>query len=154
MKYSAKEKWVLLLLATGVCFFGMAFPESFSSHLQLVHFAAHFGMSFLLALCFYMVCTVKLRFSKIFSYSTLILATLFIGIGYKYWEMASQGMFNRFSFLSALKLAGVTKSMSQNLSGLFAAVLLIESLVARNLVIDVMKYSKRISHAVEYKKTA
>ena len=66
-QYSIKEKLVLILLAAGVFCFGVVLPDSFSDHVKLVHFSAHFGMSFLLALCFYTLCTIKLRFSKLFS---------------------------------------------------------------------------------------
>ena len=129
------------MFAACVCFFGLIYPESFSNHVQLVHFAAHFGMSFLIALSFYLICTVKLRFSNTFTYSVLILATMMIGVIYKYWELSSQNMFVRFTFYTALQEAGVLKSICQNLSGLFAAILLIESLVAKNLVLQIMKYS-------------
>jgi glucan phosphoethanolaminetransferase (alkaline phosphatase superfamily) len=136
--YSTKDKLILLLLATGVCCFGVILPDSFSDHDKLVHFSAHFGMSFLLAFCFYMICTVKMRISKSFAYIVLITATLFVGILYKYWEIATQGMFGNHSFRTILDTMGVATSMSQNISGLLGAILLIEGLVDRHLAIAVL----------------
>ena len=138
-EYSVKEKLSLVLLAVGVLCFGAIIPDSFSDHYKLVHFSAHFGMSFLLALCFYIFCTIRLRFSKVFSYSVLISATLLIGVIYKFWEIASQGLFQRFNFSMALEATGTLTSMSQNLSGLMAAMLLIEGMVHRNLIMSAIR---------------
>ncbi len=96
-------------------------------------------MSFLLALCFYMVCTVNMRISKLFSYTVLIIATLFIGVVYKYWEIATQGMIGSYSFHTIVDRTGVMTSMSQNISGLAGAMLLIEGLVDRNLASSVLR---------------
>src|ERR1700730_14059736 len=98
--YTVKDKLTLFLVATGIFCFGVIFPDSISTHVRMVHFAAHFGMSFLIALCFYMICTVKMRISKAFSYTVLILATLLIGVIYKYWEVATQGMIGKYSFIT------------------------------------------------------
>jgi hypothetical protein len=136
-EYSVKDKLTLFLLAAGVFCFGVILPDSLSDHNKMVHFSAHFGMSFLLALCFYMICTVKMRISKAVSYTVLILATLAIGIIYKYWEIATQGMIGNYSFQIIMDRTGVMTSMSQNLSGLMGAILLIEGLVERNLALNV-----------------
>lgn len=129
----------LLMVASGVLIFGVLLPDSLSDHNKLLHFSAHFGMSFLLAFCFYMVCTIKFRSTKAFSYMVLILSTLCIGIIYKYWEIATQGMIGNYSFTTLMDRAGVMTSMSQNVSGLLGAILLIEGLVHRNLVINTMR---------------
>jgi len=131
-----KEKLTLLLLAIGVCCFGLIFPDSFSDHVKLVHFSAHFGMSFLLALSFYMFCAVKTRISRPMTYTILITVTLLIGVFYKFWEITTEGMFERFGVSDAIRFTGVMTSMSQNLSGLLAAILLLEGLVVRNLSIS------------------
>jgi len=131
--YSAKDYFTLLLLAAGVCCFGLVFPDSISDHDKLVHFSAHFGMSFLVALCFYLLCTIKFRISKQLSYIILISATLLIGVLYKYWEITTLGMFEKLSFSTVIVNTGVMRSISQNISGLMAAILLIEGLVDRNL---------------------
>jgi hypothetical protein len=137
--YPLKNKLTLLLLAVGTCCFGLVLPDSFSDHDKLLHFCAHFGMSFLLALCFYMICTVKIRLSKFLTYTLLIATTLLIGVIYKFCEISNEGMFERFGFSAALKFAGVLTSMSQNISGLLAAMLLIEGLVDRNLSISALR---------------
>jgi hypothetical protein len=140
--YSVRDKLTLFLLAAGVLCFGLVLPDSLSDHVKFVHFAAHFGMSFLLALSFYMICTVKMRISKTFCYTLLVITTLLIGVVYKYWEIASQGSFERNSFSVAIQQAGVLTSMSQNISGLLAAMLLIEGLVDRNLIMSVLRTGK------------
>jgi hypothetical protein len=135
-EYSVKEKLTLLLLATGVFCFGVILPDSFSDHVKLVHFSAHFGMSFLLALCFYLLCTVKWKISKSFTYTILVTATLFIGIVYKFWEIATHGEIGILPILTIMDRSSVMTSMSQNLSGLLAGMLLIEGLLDRNLIIS------------------
>jgi hypothetical protein len=126
----------LILLAVGVCCFGMILPDSFSDHNKLVHFSAHFGMSFLLALCSYMICTLKLRIPKSLTYIIIISITLVIGVIYKFWEISTEGILDRLNFTTAIEATGVMKSMSQNISGLLAAVLLIEGLIDRNLAMS------------------
>jgi hypothetical protein len=145
-EYSVKDKLTLFLLATGVFCFGVIFPDSLSTHVKMVHYAAHFGMSFLLALCFYMICTVKIRISKTISYSVLISATLFIGVVYKYWEIATEGMIGNYSFHAIIDMTGAMTSMSQNLSGLLGAILLIEGLLDRNLAHTALKSGKLHVH--------
>ncbi len=132
-EYSVKEKLILVLLFAGICCFGVLLPDSLSDHNKIVHFSAHFGMSFLLGLCFYMICTIKMRISKLLTYMVLISATLFIGIVYKYWEIATHGMIGNYSFQAILGSTGIPTSMSQNLSGLLGAILLIEGMLDRNL---------------------
>jgi glucan phosphoethanolaminetransferase (alkaline phosphatase superfamily) len=141
-EYSVKDKLALFLLATGVLCFGVILPDSLSTHVKMVHFAAHFGMSFLLAFCFYMICTVKMRISKAFSYTVLIAATLLIGVVYKYWEISTHGMIGNFSFQTIMDSTGTMTSMSQNLSGLIGAMLMIEGLLDRNLAYTALKAGK------------
>lgn len=141
-EYSVKDKLTLFLLATGVFCFGVILPDSLSTHVKMVHYAAHFGMSFLLALCFYMICTVKMKISKTFSYTVLIISTLLIGVVYKYWEIATEGMIGNYSFHAIIDMTGTMTSMSQNISGLLGAMLLIEGLLDRNLAHTVLKSDK------------
>ncbi len=135
-KYSVGEKMTLILLGLGIICFGFVFPDSLSDHDKLLHFAAHFGMSFLLALCFYALCSVKLRIPKAISYTVLISATLCIGVIYKLWEIYS--MLGNYSFQAIMDRTGCLSSMSQNLSGLMAAMLVIESMLHKNLVPHIM----------------
>ncbi len=148
MTISDRNNFTLILLAAGVCCFGVILPDSFSDHDKLVHFSAHFGMSFLLALCSYMICTLKIRISKPLSYIIIISATLLIGVIYKFWEITTEGMLDRFNFFRTIEITGFMKSMSQNISGLMAAILLIEGLVHRNLAISALR-SENIYRARE-----
>jgi len=141
-EYSVKDKLTLFLLATGVICFGVLLPDSLSTHVKMVHYAAHFGMSFLLALCFYMICTIRLKISKTISYTILVTATLLIGILYKYWEIATEGMIGNYSFHVIIDRTGSMTSMSQNVSGLLGAMLLIEGLLDRNLAYTAIKSGK------------
>jgi hypothetical protein len=138
-EYSIKDKLILCLLATGAFCFGVLLPDSFSDHDKLVHFSAHFGMSCLLALCFYIIFTVKMRISKSIAYMILIMSTLIIGIVYKFWEIGTSGMTGNYSFHTILDTKGVATSMSQNISGLLGGIFLIEGLVDKNLVMSVPK---------------
>lgn len=133
-----KDNLILCLLASGVCCFGLILPDSTSDHDKLVHFSAHFGMSFLVALCFYLFCTIKMRISKAMTYIILIGSTLLIGVLYKYWEITTLGMFEKLSVSTVIVNTGLMKSMSQNISGLLAAILLIEGLVDRNLTVSTL----------------
>jgi len=133
-KYTLRDKLTLILLIAGMICFGLILPDSLSDHNKLVHFSAHFGMSFLLALCCYALCSIKFRVPKGISYTVLISATLSIGILYKFWEIASQGMVGNYSFHSIVDQTGCLTSMSQNLSGLMAAMIVIESLLHKNLL--------------------
>ena len=142
-EYSVKDKLILLMLALGVGCFGFILPDSLSDHSKLLHFSAHFGMSFLLAFCFYMICTVKMLTTKTFTYTVLICATLFIGVVYKYWEIATFGMIGNYSFQRIVDSTGVATSMSQNISGLLGAIFLIEGLVERNMVIAIRRNSSQ-----------
>jgi hypothetical protein len=137
--YRTKDNLILCLLAAGVCCFGLILPDSISDHDKLVHFSAHFGMSFLVALCFYLLCTIKFRVSKPLTYTILITSTLLIGVLYKYWEITTLGMFEKLNFSTVIVNTGVMRSMSQNISGLMAAILLIEGLVDRNLTVSTLR---------------
>jgi hypothetical protein len=61
----------------------------------------------------------------------LITATLCIGIIYKIWEIS--GMLGNYSFHNIMDRTGCLTSLSQNLSGLMAAMLVIESMLHKNL---------------------
>ena len=132
-KYGLGSKLIQILLGLGVVCFGFVFPDSLSDHNKLVHFSAHFGMSFLLALCFYVLCSIKLRIPKAISYTVLISATLIIGVIYKFWEISTQGMVGNYSLGIIIDRTGCLTSMSQNLSGLMAAMIVIENLLHKNL---------------------
>lgn len=126
-----KKKWMMdglirLGLLLGIIYFGFVFPDSFSDHNKMVHFAAHVGMSFLVASFIYVVCNLKLRISKKNSYILLVMVTLVIGAVYKYLEIAGQGILHAYSLTTLLEITGVYTSMSQNTAGILAAILLIQ----------------------------
>ncbi len=120
---AVRDKLMMLLLFFGIICFGFILPDSFSDHDKMVHFAAHFGMSFLIASCLYAWCNVKLKIGRKKSYILLITVTLLIGVLYKYLEIASQGLFKIYDLHGVLEATGCYTSMSQNISGLMAAIL-------------------------------
>jgi hypothetical protein len=123
-------RWTRAALLIGIVYFGFIFPDSLSDHTKILHFAAHMGMSFFIASCIYVVCNLMLRMKKAMSLTVLIVVTTIIGGIYKYLEIASEGMLhNDYNLGFVLKITGCYTSMSQNTSGLLAAILLIEYLV-------------------------
>ena len=109
-----------------ITYCGFIFPNTLLDHHRLLHFAAHVGMSFLLACCVFALCHIRLRISRTKTY-IILFATLFvIGTLYKYFEMAGNGMLHRSDSLWHLLLInGYYASMSLNLAGLLGAILLI-----------------------------
>jgi hypothetical protein len=129
------DKLIIFSLVSGIICFGFILPDSISDHTKLVHFAAHFGMSFLILSCSYAFCSLQWHISRSGSYGLAILATLAFGSAYKYWEIASQGISQHFEFGQLLTITGVYTSMSQNLSGIFAALLIIHYFFGRRVVL-------------------
>jgi hypothetical protein len=119
-----------MILGAGILYFGFIFPDSFSDHVKLVHFAAHVGMSFLAASSIYVLCNIRLRIGRKPSLVILIFATLIIGAIYKYWEISSQGYAHLYSFHDLMVITGCYTSMSQNMAGILAAILMIEYVAA------------------------
>lgn len=132
---SIKDKLVLAFLAIGIICFGFLLPDSFSDHNKIVHFAAHFGMSFLIASILYAICSIKLRISKKTSYILLIASTLILGSLYKYLEIAGEGILHAYDFGTLLHVTGCYTSMSQNIAGLMAAILTIKYFFDKHLIV-------------------
>lgn len=120
-----RDRLIIFALVSGTICFGFILPDSTSDHNKILHFAAHFGMSFLLLSISYAFLNLKWGFSRTGSHIISIAFTLFIGCLYKYAEIASQGIMNNFSFGQLLDLTGCYTSMSQNLAGIFAGMFII-----------------------------
>jgi|SRR5580692_4895716 hypothetical protein len=134
MESGIKNKWagriIRLALLAGIAYFGFIFPDSLSDHEKLLHFAAHVGMSFLAASFIYIICNIKFRLRKVPSLVILISTTTIIGIIYKYWEISSQESAHLYTFGDLLTVTGCYTSMSQNMAGILAAILMIEYISA------------------------
>jgi hypothetical protein len=130
MELSKKNRWtsrvIRMALLAGIAYFGFIFPDSLSDHEKLLHFAAHVGMSFLAASFIYIICNIKFRIRKAPSLIILISMTTVIGAIYKYWEISTQEAAHLYSFGDLLKVSGCYTSMSQNMAGVLAAILMIE----------------------------
>jgi hypothetical protein len=129
-KSKIPERLTRCVLLIGVLYFGLIFPHPFSNHESIVHFAAHVGMSFLLASCVYVICNIRLGISRKNSYIILLSTIFVIGSLYKYVEIAGEGIFQRsYSLGYLLQVTGCYSSMSQNLAGALAAILLIRYVI-------------------------
>jgi hypothetical protein len=120
-----KERLIIFSLVSGILCFGFVLPDSTSDHNKILHFAAHFGMSFLLLSISYAFLNLKWGFNRTGSHVISISFTLLIGCLYKYTEIASQGIMNSFSFGQLMDLTGCYTSLSQNLAGIFAGMFII-----------------------------
>jgi hypothetical protein len=120
------ERLIRLALLGGIVYFGFIFPDSFSDHMKMLHFSAHVGMSFLLASFIYVFCNIKLRIKKTNSIIILMVVTLIVGIVYKYLEISGEGLLHAYKLGTLLEITGCYTSMSQNIAGILAAILLIE----------------------------
>ena len=89
------------------------------------------GMSFFVATVSYVICNIFLRMKRSASFALLVLITLVVGAIYKYWEIAGEGLLHAYSLGTLLKATGCYTSMSQNISGMCAAILLIELISSR-----------------------
>ncbi len=131
------------ILLAAIVYFGFVFPDSFSNHTKLVHFCAHMGMSFFLASCLYIGCTIILRMRKSVSLVILTIITLVVGAIYKYFEISGEGLLHAYDSLGELlRRTGCYTSMSQNTAGLLAAILLIEYAIA-NLPFSRVRSTRR-----------
>jgi hypothetical protein len=120
------ERLIRLTLLAGIVYFGFIFPDSTSDHMKMIHFSAHVGMSFLLASFIYVFCNIRLRINKKNSIIILMAVTLIIGVVYKYLEISGEGLLHAYKLGTLLEVTGCYTSMSQNMAGILAAILLIE----------------------------
>jgi hypothetical protein len=120
-----KEKGLKAILFLGIIYFGFMFPDSLGDHDKMVHFAAHFGMSFLISCFIYAFSRLKLNLKKSSSYFLVVGITLIAGSIYKWMELISQGRLSSFQVSKLFEVSGFYTSMSQNISGIFASLLLI-----------------------------
>jgi len=122
---SIRNKIVLGTLLVGMVFFGFIFPDSLRDHDKMVHFAAHFGMSFLISCLIYAFSRFKLHLKITSSYFLVIAITLVLGSLYKWMELITQGKLISFQVGKLFEISGYYTSMSQNISGILATFLMI-----------------------------
>lgn len=115
----------MFVMFSGVIYFGFIFPDSLGDHDKMVHFAAHFGMSFLISCLIYAFSRVKLNLKKTSSYLLVIVIPLVAGSIYKWMELISQGKLASFEVGKLFQVSGYYTSMSQNISGILATLLMI-----------------------------
>jgi hypothetical protein len=125
---------IVFALLTGIVCFGFIFPDSTSDHNKIVHFSAHFGMSFLISSVVYAFCNIKLGIDNRKSFVLFTVITLIIGSLYKYWEIFNQPSPDP-DFAKILVITGFYTSMSQNIAGIMAAMLIIKYFFSKNAVI-------------------
>ncbi|HEX4850014.1 MAG TPA: hypothetical protein VFV08_04365 [Puia sp.] len=139
MKPLKNKKWwdvlVIFSLVSGIICFGFVFADSVSDHDKMLHFSAHFGMSFMILSFTYAFCYLKWAMGKWSSYSISILTTLVIGSIYKITEISSMGLFHNYGLNRLLVISGCYTSLSQNLAGVFAGMLIIRYFFSNNVVL-------------------
>jgi len=119
------NRYLIAALAAGSILFGIIFPGSLSDHYHLLHFSAHFGMSFLLSNSIYRYCTLKASMRKMRSFMIVLVTVLICGTVYKLIEIFGFYHFGNIPFFTALALTGFYASISLNLAGMMAAFALI-----------------------------
>jgi len=119
------NKYLIAAFAAGAILFGIIFPDSLSDHYHLLHFSAHFGMSFLISNSIYRYCTLKASMRKMPSFLMVFVIVLICGAIYKLIEIFCFYHLGNIPFFTALALTGFFASMSQNVAGMLAAFALI-----------------------------
>jgi hypothetical protein len=132
-KKNLRNKLTIFSLVSGIICFGFILPDSLSDHEMMLHFSAHFGMSFLILSFTYALCSLQWKMRRIGSYTMAILITLIVGSVYKYEEIASQGILHRFDLGDLLSITGCYTSMSQNMAGIFAGMLIIQFVFSKRV---------------------
>ncbi|MFI5154919.1 MAG: hypothetical protein ACHQEM_01960 [Chitinophagales bacterium] len=137
-----RERLLIFSLVSGILCFGFIFPDSISDHNKILHFSAHFGMSFLILSISYAFCNLKWGMSRTGSHIISIALTLLVGCFYKYAEISSQGIISNFSFGQLLELTGCYTSMSQNLAGIFAGMFIIHYFFGKGIILSKVNSSR------------
>ena len=143
-RLNLKDIALKLILLCGIGCFGFVFPDSLGDHDKMVHFAAHFGMSFLIACLIYAFSRLTLKLGKTSSYFLLIGITLIAGSVYKWMELISQGKLASFQVGKLFEVSGYYTSMSQNMSGILTALLMIGYFFDRKRKISSLTFVKGI----------
>jgi hypothetical protein len=117
------KAWIAVFSVISVLL-GIILPNSFSDHYKLLHFSAHFGMSFLIANSFYKLLSIKMQ-HKFRSFLVVFLSILIVGSVYKLFEIHSFFADTSLTFSRILLMTGFYTSMSQNLGGMFASFVLV-----------------------------
>jgi hypothetical protein len=106
---------------SGVIMFGVILPGPLTDHDRLLHFSAHFGMSFIISYLVYSFCAKKIGIKKTTSFYLLVVTTFVVGLVYKYFEIQSFLPVQNLSLTKFLVVTGFYISMSENISGILAA---------------------------------
>jgi hypothetical protein len=117
------KAWIAVFSIISVLL-GIILPNSFSDHYKLLHFAAHFGMSFLIANSFYKLLSIKIH-HRFKSFLVVFLSILILGSVYKLFEIHSFLTDTSLSFSRVLLMTGFYTSMAQNFGGMCASFVLI-----------------------------
>lgn len=131
------DKLTVFALLAGIICFGFVFADSTSDHNKIVHFSAHFGMSFLISSVVYAFCNIKLGINTNRSFILLTVSTFIIGFIYKCLEILSLESLSAQSpqdLNKLLETTGFFTSMSQNIAGIMAAILIIKYFFSRQIV--------------------
>jgi hypothetical protein len=126
MKDTNSFYYRFLVAVMGFCIllFGVIIPHSLSDHFHLLHFAAHFGMSFLLAHSLYQFSRHFLTGNRVYLFALVASVIMVLGGIYKLIEIFWFNNLREMPFFFALKISGFRDSMCQNFAGILAAFML------------------------------
>jgi len=116
-----KYRLILIMLLLSAALLGIVIPGSFSDHDSLLHFSAHFGISFLMAFLLFKMFTIRFQLQRSTSFVVVFLAILIFGAIYKVFEIIGNPLFHSFSSVEILRITGFYISMSQNIAGILFA---------------------------------
>ena len=114
-------RYLIILLMIGAFLFGIVLPGAFTDHDHLLHFAAHFGMSFLIANFIYRLCQLRFSMTNPRSFGVVFIFILVLGVIYKLCEIYFFYGLHDTPFFTALSITGFYASISQNVAGMLAA---------------------------------
>jgi hypothetical protein len=120
-----KYQLIIITLLASAILLGIVFPGSFSDHDTLLHFSAHFGISFLISFVLYKILTIRFQWPRLTSFVIVFLVILAFGAIYKIFEISGNSLIQYLPFSKILRVTGFYISMSQNTAGILCAFALI-----------------------------
>jgi hypothetical protein len=130
------DRIVLWALFAGIIVFGFILADSASAHDKMLHFSAHFGMSFVMCTVLYAFSSLKLHWRKLPSFMFSISATLLAGCIYKYLEIIDKVTnIQQYPLKDLIEATGCYTSMSQNIAGVLATMFVIKYFFSRQTMI-------------------
>jgi hypothetical protein len=143
-------KYFAIVLLIGSVLFGIVLTGAFTDHYHLLHFAAHFGMSFLVSNFIFRLCQLRFSMTNRNSFKVVFIVILVLGVIYKLCEIYLFYGMRNFPFFTALSITGFYASISENIAGMLAAFALV---IYFDSLIPIWKATKRIKSFLTHSKS-